>query len=132
MIYSVDKGMAKLKSCPKCTRAASNKLKINLTDRDVLLSRPLGRTSQNFVEPASSRFSSSVKFASLLYASGKTKPAAFAAGLLSVGTTGFEPATPCTPCKCATGLRYVPNVLILLIQWGAKVIKKPAGTVGRP
>ena len=27
----------------------------------------------------------------------------------SVGTTGFEPATPCTPCKCATGLRYVPN-----------------------
>ena len=25
-----------------------------------------------------------------------------------VGTTGFEPATPCTPCKCATGLRYVP------------------------
>ncbi len=27
-----------------------------------------------------------------------------------VGTTGFEPATPCTPCKCATGLRYVPNI----------------------
>ena len=26
-----------------------------------------------------------------------------------VGTTGFEPATPCTPCKCATGLRYVPK-----------------------
>ena len=26
-----------------------------------------------------------------------------------VGTTGFEPATPCTPCKYATGLRYVPN-----------------------
>jgi hypothetical protein len=26
-----------------------------------------------------------------------------------VGTTGFEPATPCTPCKCATGLRYVPR-----------------------
>jgi dihydroorotase len=23
--------------------------------------------------------------------------------------TGFEPATPCTPCKCATGLRYIPN-----------------------
>jgi hypothetical protein len=39
----------------------------------------------------------------------KTKPAAFAAGFLSVGTTGFEPATPCTPCKCATGLRYVPK-----------------------
>ena len=26
-----------------------------------------------------------------------------------VGTTGFEPATSCTPCKRATGLRYVPN-----------------------
>ena len=26
-----------------------------------------------------------------------------------VGTTRFELATPCTPCKCATGLRYVPN-----------------------
>ena len=27
----------------------------------------------------------------------------------NVGTTRFELATPCTPCKCATGLRYVPN-----------------------
>ena len=26
-----------------------------------------------------------------------------------VGTTGFEPATPCTPCRCATKLRYVPT-----------------------
>jgi site-specific DNA recombinase len=26
-----------------------------------------------------------------------------------VGTTRFELATPCTPCKCATGLRYVPR-----------------------
>ncbi len=26
-----------------------------------------------------------------------------------VGTTRFELATPCTPCKCATGLRYVPK-----------------------
>jgi hypothetical protein len=25
-----------------------------------------------------------------------------------VGTAGFEPATPCTPSKCATRLRYVP------------------------
>jgi hypothetical protein len=25
-----------------------------------------------------------------------------------VGTTGFEPAASCTPCKRATGLRYVP------------------------
>ena len=26
-----------------------------------------------------------------------------------VGETGFEPATPCTPCKCATRLRYTPK-----------------------
>lgn len=25
-----------------------------------------------------------------------------------VGWTGFEPATPCTPYKCATGLRHHP------------------------
>jgi hypothetical protein len=32
--------------------------------------------------------------------------------LLFVGVTGFEPATPCTPCKCATGLRYTPKILV--------------------
>src|SRR5579875_4151865 len=26
-----------------------------------------------------------------------------------VGTAGFEPATTCTPSKCATRLRYVPT-----------------------
>lgn len=26
-----------------------------------------------------------------------------------VGTARFELATPCPPCKCATGLRYVPT-----------------------
>ena len=26
-----------------------------------------------------------------------------------VGATGFEPATPCTPCKCATRLRHAPT-----------------------
>ena len=26
-----------------------------------------------------------------------------------VGVTGFEPATPCTPCRCATKLRYTPT-----------------------
>ena len=26
-----------------------------------------------------------------------------------VGTAGFEPATPCTPCKCATRLRHAPS-----------------------
>ncbi len=29
-------------------------------------------------------------------------------GFLLVGMTRFELATPCTPCKCATGLRYIP------------------------
>jgi hypothetical protein len=29
-------------------------------------------------------------------------------GLILVGTARFELATPCTPSKCATRLRYVP------------------------
>ncbi len=41
-------------------------------------------------------------------------PAFAKAFCLFVGTTRFELATPCTPCKCATGLRYVPN------NWGGK------------
>jgi hypothetical protein len=45
----------------------------------------------------------------VLHATETTKPAAIAAGFLFVGTTRFELATPCTPCKCATGLRYVPK-----------------------
>jgi hypothetical protein len=28
-----------------------------------------------------------------------------------IGTAGFEPATPATPLQCATGLRYVPELL---------------------
>ena len=28
-----------------------------------------------------------------------------------VGVRGFEPPTPCTPCKCATRLRHTPNGL---------------------
>jgi hypothetical protein len=35
--------------------------------------------------------------------------------LISVGWTGFEPATPCTPYKCATGLRHHPN------KWAANL-----------
>lgn len=27
-----------------------------------------------------------------------------------IGTAGFEPATTCTPCKCATRLRYAPRI----------------------
>ena len=30
-----------------------------------------------------------------------------------VGVAGFELATPCTPCKCATRLRYTPTKLTL-------------------
>ena len=26
-----------------------------------------------------------------------------------VGARGFEPPTPCTPCKCATSLRHAPT-----------------------
>jgi|GEM_PF-4779063 hypothetical protein len=33
---------------------------------------------------------------------------ALSAMLCFVGAAGFEPATPCTPSKCATGLRYAP------------------------
>ncbi len=29
--------------------------------------------------------------------------------ILMVGAAGFELATPCTPCKCATRLRYAPT-----------------------
>jgi len=28
---------------------------------------------------------------------------------LMVGVKGFEPSTPCTPCKCATRLRHTPT-----------------------
>ena len=33
-----------------------------------------------------------------------------------VGVAGFELATPCTPCKCATRLRYTPKKLIIALQ----------------
>jgi hypothetical protein len=29
-----------------------------------------------------------------------------------VGAAGFEPATFCTPCNCATGLRHAPTFII--------------------
>src|SRR5437870_4228820 len=31
----------------------------------------------------------------------------------SIGATGFEPATTCTPYRCATKLRYAPTVSII-------------------
>ena len=36
-----------------------------------------------------------------------------------VGMTGFEPATPSSRTKYATGLRYIP----LIPLWGGKIIK---------
>jgi hypothetical protein len=30
-----------------------------------------------------------------------------------VGVKGFEPSTPCTPCKCATKLRHTPKPAII-------------------
>ena len=32
--------------------------------------------------------------------------------LINVGETGFEPATLCSQSRCATGLRYSPNLSI--------------------
>jgi hypothetical protein len=31
--------------------------------------------------------------------------------ILFVGKTGFEPATPWSQTRCATGLRYFPNAV---------------------
>ena len=31
--------------------------------------------------------------------------------LTDVGMTGFEPAAPSSRTKCATGLRYIPNLI---------------------
>gem|GEM_PF-4792989 len=39
---------------------------------------------------------------------GIKKPTLSCGLLWLVGMTRFELATPCTPCKCATGLRYIP------------------------
>ena len=38
-----------------------------------------------------------------------------------VGTARFELATPCTPSKCATRLRYVPNLIGCprMTAWGS-------------
>ena len=41
--------------------------------------------------------------------------------LFIVGMTGFEPATPRPPGVCATGLRYIPNLVSSFEEW-AKVV----------
>ena len=56
------------------------------------------------------RFATDARFLSMSSASLKQKTAINGGFLvLMVGMTGFEPATTCTPCKCATRLRYIPN-----------------------
>ena len=48
--------------------------------------------------------------------------------LCMVGVAGFELATPCTPCKCATRLRYTPKQKII----SAKQIERlPEGFANR-
>ncbi len=38
-----------------------------------------------------------------------------------VGVVGFEPTAPCTPCRCATVLRYTPSEgRIAYAQWPFK------------
>ena len=50
-------------------------------------------------------------------------------GCLSVGVTGFEPATLCSQSRCATGLRYAPK-MNFKIGGGERGIRTP-GTVSR-
>ena len=38
-----------------------------------------------------------------------------------VGMTGFEPATPRTPCVCATRLRHIPNKRSVLKSRGGRI-----------
>ena len=46
-----------------------------------------------------------------------------------VGATGFEPATTCTPYRCATKLRYAP--LGFIIRRGARLVKGLLRTIFR-
>ena len=41
------------------------------------------------------------------------KPDAMRWAFYLVGMARFELTTPCTPCKCATGLRYIP----IFLRW---------------
>src|SRR5688572_11878967 len=39
-----------------------------------------------------------------------------------VGAKGFEPSTPCTPCRCATRLRYAPTESEIIRVIGSRPI----------
>jgi hypothetical protein len=83
------------KSCPKYVRTAFNQLKINLKSREdrISFADPLlpPSYSRSPVPTSSGLFCFPVRSGKQAFrAPGKTKPAAFAAGFLSVGKTGFE------------------------------------------
>ena len=44
--------------------------------------------------------------------------------------TGFEPATPRTPCVCATRLRYIPNGTFDVSGWQDSNLRPPAPKAG--
>ena len=44
--------------------------------------------------------------------------------------TGFEPATPRTPCVCATRLRHIPKQTELLSGWQDSNLRPPAPKAG--
>ena len=37
--------------------------------------------------------------------------------LFFVGAPGFEPGTPCSQSRCATGLRYAPKIVPVFFGW---------------
>src|SRR5699024_11616244 len=49
-----------------------------------------------------------------------------------VGVRGFEPPTTCTPCRCATRLRYTPIRLRKRVILSKAVAKVSSRRPGRP
>src|SRR5712691_8618187 len=39
---------------------------------------------------------------------------------IRIGARGFEPPTPCTPCKCATRLRHAPISILEFVVRGLR------------
>ena len=39
-----------------------------------------------------------------------------------VGIPGFEPGTPCSQSRCATGLRYIPNSMFFRGEGGIRTL----------
>ena len=49
-----------------------------------------------------------------------------------VGTAGFEPATTCTPCRCATRLRYAPRMKSIGIMLEIGRNHNPRSSINKP